>query len=106
MIDDNKAKTLRLKINGEEYTGLSVNETFALAVQLMFPHIKYMSRENIVFYINDIMGMVESDLDMRVSPMIKNFLIYSKKESTKEADIVLSVYDLMLKLEGLSMGKR
>lgn len=94
---------IRMKINGEEYSNLSPNETFALSIQPMIPHLKFMSIDAISFFVNDIISMIREDLKMRVSPMIKHFLI--KLVKTPHEEIIQLVYNLLLDLEGLRLNK-
>jgi hypothetical protein len=102
--EDVISKIVRVKINGEEYSGLDTKEAVGIALQPMLPHLKYMSRENVGKYINDIKEMLENDLSMKVSTTVTNFLTNIKE--MREDKVMVAVYDLLLNIEGLGMGKR
>ena len=102
--EDVVSKIVRVKINGEEYSGLDTKEAVGIALQPMLPHLKYMSRENVAKYINDIKEMLENDLGMKVSTTVTNFLTNIKE--MREDKVMIAVYDLLLNIEGLGMSRK
>ena len=102
--EDVVSKIVRVKINGEEYSGLDTKEAVGIALQPILPHLKYMSKENVGYYINDIKEMLEDDLGMKVSTTVTNFL--SNIKDMRQDAVMQSVYDLLLNMENLGMGKR
>ena len=63
-----------------------------------------MSKENVGFYINDIKEMLEDDLGMKVSTTVTNFLTNVK--DMRQDEVMQSVYDLLLNMENLGMGRK
>lgn len=102
--EDVVSKIVRVKINGEEYSGLDTKEAVAIALQPMLPHVKYMSKENVAKYINDIKEMLVDDLGMKISTTVTNFLANVK--DMREDKVMISVYDLLLNMENLGLNKR
>lgn len=102
--EDVTSNIVRVKINGEEYSGLDTKEAVGIALQPMLPHLKYMSMENVAKYINDIKEMLEIDLGMKVSTTVANFL--SNIKEMRQDEVMQSVYDLLLDMENLGMNRK
>ena len=101
-------KSIRVYINGSEYECQNVNEAFALSVETIMPHIKYMSDENIKKWLKDIWAMIydENDgLGMRIYGATKTFNEYLDKTYLNGQILVNYVFELILRKEGLAVGK-
>lgn len=102
--EDKKESVVKIKANGEEYYNLSPKEAFGIAIQPMMPHLKYMSPNAVGYYVDEINDMMREDMGMRVTPLIRHFLSNIKK--TKQENVIVSVYNLLLSLENLAVNQK
>lgn len=97
------SKKITLLVNGHEYDCDSPNEAFAISLETVLPHLKFMSDDNIKIWVKGIFDMLYDKIEglgCRLhKASIKNMEDLNDEEMVG-INLTTYVYNLLLKKEG------
>lgn len=101
-----KANEFELHFNGDYISNFTQKECLGLIVQQIFPHIKYMSKENIKLWLFESFNLIEESFEFYKNPGLKKSIHRHREKLRNEVSLSylhMMIGNIVLYAEGLNM---